>query len=45
MKERDEMLNGYKTVEQDCMVVVFSTGKEIKIENPVEKTTTNIRKL
>jgi hypothetical protein len=39
MKERDEMLNGYKKVEQDCM------GKEIKIENPVEKTTTNIKKL
>jgi hypothetical protein len=45
MKERDEMLNGYKTMEQDCMVVVFSTGKEIKIENPVEKTTSNIKKL
>ena len=43
MKERDEMLNGYKTMEQDRMVVV--SGMEIKIENPVEKTTTNIKKL
>ena len=39
MKERDEMLNGYKTVEQEYMVVVFPTGKEIRIDQPRVETT------